>query len=127
VVWYPTVDDVICTNNEVLDLTGDKHPHKLLGSREGVQAVIDKVRQAENQGLTTQAAMFMKEFAYLQLFAGGNHRTGYMVAKIFLLRNNKRLRVDGLNLAYTFIKNVDTRGISEIQRWIEHGEETLSR
>jgi prophage maintenance system killer protein len=126
-VWYPTVDDVVCTNIEVLDLTGDKHPHKLLGSREGIQAVIDKVREAEGQGLTTQASMFMRELAWLQFFASGNHRTAYIVAKTFLWRNSKCLRVDGFNQAYPFIKNVEAKSISEIGRWIEHGEESMPR
>ena len=126
-VWYPTVDDVICTNIQVLDLTGDKHPHKLLGSRKGIQTVIDRVKQAEEKGLTYQASLFMRELANLHFFAGGNHRTAYIIAKTFLWRNNRRLRIDGFDQAYPFIKNIETRSIEEVERWIEHGKETVSR
>lgn len=126
-VWYPTVKDILCANMQVLALTNDRHPHKLLGSREGIQAVIEQIRKAENQGLTIQASMFMKELSGLHFFDGGNHRTAYIVAKTFLWRNDRHLRVDGFDQAYPFIKNVESKTISEIQRWIEHGEETMSR
>jgi len=120
-VWYPSVDDTICTNIEVLDLTGDKHPHKLLGSREGIQAIIDKVKQQEDSSLTYQAARLLKELAGRHFFAGANHRTAYVVAKMFLIRNNRQLRVNSFEDAYPFIKNIETRDVEEIQRWIEHG------
>lgn len=51
-VWYPEVEDVVCVNIEVLDLTNDRHPHKLLGSRRGIQIIIDKVKNREESGLT---------------------------------------------------------------------------
>ncbi len=123
-VWYPTADDVICANIEVLDLTGDKHPHKILGSREGIQAVIDRVNR-EGGGLTHQAALLMRELVSIHAFDGANHRTAYIVAKTFLLRNGGRFRIDGLDVAYPFIKNIENKTIEEIQRWIEHGQKNL--
>ncbi len=63
----------------------------------------------------------MKEFADAQVFAGANHRTGYGLAKMFLRRNGKRLRVNDLKNAYPVIKNIGTKSIQEIQEWIEHG------
>jgi prophage maintenance system killer protein len=53
--------------------------------------------------------------------AGANHRTAYGLAKMFLRRNGKRLRVDDFKNAYPFIKNVGAKSIREIQEWIEHG------
>jgi len=49
-IWYPSIDDVIDVNIDCLDLTRDRHPHELRGSREGIQAIIDKVRRNENKG-----------------------------------------------------------------------------
>ena len=126
-VWYPTVDDVVCANIEVLDLTGGKHPHKLPGSREGIQAVIDEAKREEDGGLTYQAALLMRELVRIHAFAGANHRTAYIVVKTFLLRNSRQFRVDGLNAAYPFIKNVENRPIEKIQRWIENEQGNLSK
>jgi len=122
-VWYPSVDDIICLNVLVLDMTGDKHPYKLLGSHEGIQAIIEEAKQQEGRGLTYQAAVLLKRLSGHHPFSGGNHRTAYVVAKSFLLRNGKRLRVRDWDRAYPFIKNVENRTIEEIQRWIEHGQE----
>jgi len=55
-VWYPSVDDVIDMNIDALDLSGDKHPHKMLGSASGIQALLDNVKTKENDGLSYQAA-----------------------------------------------------------------------
>jgi hypothetical protein len=62
-VWYPSIDDVIDMNINALDLSGDKHPHKILGSHERIQAIIDKVKSEESKGLAYQAALLMKELA----------------------------------------------------------------
>jgi prophage maintenance system killer protein len=120
-VWYPSVDDVIDMNINALELSRDKHPHKMLGSVERIQAILERIREVEGNGLTHQAALIMKEFANAQIFAGANHRTAYGLAKMFLRRNGKRLRVDDFKNAYPFIKNVGAKNIQEIQEWIEHG------
>jgi len=120
-VWYPSVDDVVCANNIAIDLGNDRHPPKLLGSRKGIQAIIDRVKEAENRGLMYQAALLMKEIARLHAFAGANHRTAYLVVKTFLFMNGKKLRVNRLGEAYPFIKNIDSRSIEEIREWVEHG------
>jgi prophage maintenance system killer protein len=95
-VWYPSVDDVIDMNVNALDLSRDKYPYKMLGSVERIQTILERVREVEGDGLAHQAALIMKEFADAQIFAGANHRTGYGLAKMFLRRNGKRLRVDDL-------------------------------
>jgi len=121
-VWYPSVDDIVCLNILVLEMTGNRHPHRLLGSREGLQAVIEEVRREEARGLTYQAALLMKELAGLHAFAGGNHRTAYATAKSFLLRNGRHIRVKDFLDAYLFVKNIEYRSLDEIQQWIEQGE-----
>ncbi len=108
-------------------MSRDKHPHKLLGSREGIRAIIDSVKHQEQGGLIFQAALLLKNFAEKHIFDGANHRTAYAVTKSFLTRNGKRFRVSTLNEAYPFIKNLEVHDIEEIQRWIEHGEEGLPR
>ena len=117
------MDDIICLNILVLDMTGDKHPHKLLGPRQGIQAIIEEAKQQEGGDLTYQAAVLLKRLAAYHPFSGGNHRTAYVVAKTFLLRNGKQLRAGDWERAYPFIKNIENRTIEEIQRWIELGQE----
>ena len=116
------MDDIVCLNILVLEMTGNRHPHRLLGSREGLQAVIEEVRREEARGLTYQAALLMKELAGLHAFAGGNHRTAYATAKSFLLRNGRHIRVKDFLDAYLFVKNIEYRSLDEIQQWIEQGE-----
>jgi len=120
--WYPSVEDVIDANITVLDIGADKHPHKLLVIPQAIQSVIDRMIEIENKGLTCQAAYLMKELANLHAFDGGNHRTAYLVAKMFLRRNDKRLTVDRLDSAYLFISHIETKTIEQVQDWIEHGE-----
>jgi death-on-curing family protein len=120
--WYPSVEDVIDANITVLDISADKHPHKLLVIPQAIQSVIDRMIEIENKGLTCQAAYLMKELANLHAFDGGNHRTAYLVAKMFLRRNDKRLTVDRLDSAYLFISHIQTKTIEQVQDWIEHGE-----
>lgn len=119
-VWYPSVDDVIDMNILALDLSGDKHPHKLLGTRAGIQSILDGVKAEETMGLTFQAAQLMQTIPKAHLFDGANHRTGYGIAKMFLRRNGRRLRVNDLKNAYPFIEDISNKTIEEIQEWIEH-------
>ena len=120
--WYPSVEDVIDANITVLDISADKHPHKLLVIPQAIQSVIDRMIEIENKGLTCQAAYLMKELANLHAFDGGNHRTAYLVAKMFLRQNDKRFTVDRLDSAYLFISHIETKTIEQVQDWIEHGE-----
>jgi len=50
-VWYPSVEDVIDANITVLDVGGDKHPHRLLLRPEAIQVVIDRMIKVETKGL----------------------------------------------------------------------------
>jgi death-on-curing family protein len=120
-VWYPSVDDIIDANILSLDLSRDKHPPRLLGSRRGIQVILDEVRAAEAKGLSYQAALLMKRLVNRHLFDGGNHRTAYAMAKIFLRRNDISFRVARFEEAYEFISAVGEKDVEEIQRWIEHG------
>jgi prophage maintenance system killer protein len=120
-VWYPWVDDLIDINIMCLDLTGDRHPHKLRGSRKGLQSLLEAMAQEEARGLTYQAAFLMQRIAQIQFFDGANHRTGYVAAKVFLRRNDKRFRVEQWGAAYPFINNIETKTLEDIQKWIEHG------
>ena len=113
--WYRSIEDVIDTNILTLDLTRDHHPHRLLRSRDAIQSVIERVREVENRGLSYQAAQLMRDIAMLHAFAGANHRTAYIVAKMFLRRNGKRLSVDRLEDAYAFIKDLENKTIEQIR------------
>jgi len=120
--WYPSVEDIIDANITVLDISVNKHPHKLLVAPQAIQSVIDRVIEVEKKGLMCQAAYLMKGLVTLHAFAGGNHRTAYLVAKMFLRRNDKRLTVDRLDMAYLFISQIETKTVEQVQDWIEHGE-----
>ena len=120
-VWYPSVDDLIDINIMCLDLTRDKHPHKLRGSRIGLQSVLNAVAQEENKGLPYQAALLMQKLVQMQFFDGANHRTAYIAAKMFLRRNDRRFNVEPWEAAYPFINNIGAMTLEEIQKWIEHG------
>jgi len=120
--WYPSVEDIIDANITVLDISVNKHPHKLLVAPQAIQSVIDRVIEVEKKGLMCQAAYLMKGLVNLHAFAGGNHRTAYLVAKMFLRRNGKRLTVDRLDTAYLFISQIETKTVEQVQDWIEHGE-----
>ena len=120
--WYPSVEDIIDANITVLDISVNKHPHKLLVAPQAIQSVIDRVIEVEKKGLMCQAAYLMKGLVNLHAFAGGNHRTAYLVAKMFLRRNGKRLTVDRLDMAYLFISQIETKTVEQVQDWIEHGE-----
>jgi prophage maintenance system killer protein len=78
--------------------------------------------EVERKGLTYQAAWLMKELVNLHAFDGANHRTAYLVAKIFLRRNGRTLRVARLDDACLFISQLETKTVELIQEWIEHGE-----
>jgi len=124
-VWYPSVEDIICLNMLALDLSDDKHPHKLLVSPKGIQAILNKVIREEEKGLTYQAALLMKELVLYHPFASGNHRTAYGVAMSFLRRNGKRLKIERFREAYSFVKDLERRTVQEIQEWIERGGQLL--
>lgn len=120
-VWYPSVDDLIDINIMCLDLTRDKHPYKLRGSRKGLQSLLQAMVLEEARGLAYQAAFLMRKIAQIQFFDGANHRTGYVAAKMFLRRNGKRFSVEQWQAAFSFINNIETKTLEDIQKWIEHG------
>ena len=120
-VWYPSVDDVVYANYIALSLGDDKHPHRLRRSRESIEAVLDRVVQAEREGITRQAAMLMKGLAELHAFDGGNHRTAFVVAAVFLRQNGRRMRIERFGDAYAFISHLEHKSIVQIQEWIERG------
>lgn len=108
-------------NIDALDLSGDKHPHKMLGSTSGIQALLDNMKTKENEGVSYQAALLMKALVIAHIFGGANHRTAYGIAKMFLMRNGRKLRINDFNAACPFISHIGTETIEDIQEWIEHG------
>lgn len=120
-VWYPSVDDVVDVNVGIIDATRDKHPHKLLLLPLAIESVLGRVRQIESRGIMRQAAVLMKELVGLHPFAGGNHRTAYIVAKLFLRRNGQRPRVARLEDAYAFIGEIERKRVEEVEEWLKYG------
>ena len=60
----------------------------------------------------------MKELVYLHAFDGGNHRTAYSIASMFLIENGVRVRSVPSSVSYGFVKQIDRRSISDVQAWI---------
>jgi prophage maintenance system killer protein len=116
-IWYPTVEDVIKANKRAMHK--DKHPHKLLRSTDAIQALIDSIKGSVSMGLTHQAARFMKEVVTLHAFDGGNHRTAYSVANLFLIENGVTVRFVSPDISYAFAKSIGTRDLRQVQEWIE--------
>ncbi|MGA3297399.1 MAG: Fic family protein [Candidatus Bathyarchaeia archaeon] len=117
-VWYPTPEDIILLNRLALEESLDKHPVKLLGRRDGLQSMIEKIKRAERKGLTFQAARFMKDILLLHAFDGGNHRTAYITAYNFLKMNDKKVRVVKKTIAEPFVKSIPEKSYEQLQEWI---------
>lgn len=115
--WYPTADDIVKANKRVM--RKDKHPHKLLQSIQAIQSLIDGIEESASMGLTYQAARFMKEIVTLHAFDGGNHRTAYSIANLFLMENGISVRFVSEALSYAFAKSLGAKSPREVQEWIE--------
>ncbi len=116
-VWFPSADDVIKAN--VVAVRKDKHKHRLRRSSHSIQATIDSVKKSEPLGLTYQAARFMKELTALHAFDGGNHRTAYLTANVFLVKNGIEVKVVSGKISYAFAREIGRKRIEEVQEWIE--------
>ena len=81
----------------------------------------------EGKGLTHQAAVLLKEMVRLHAFGSGNHRTGFLVACLFLKRNGRRMRIERFGDAYVFIKDIENKSVEQIQEWIERGSPNESQ
>ena len=117
-VWYPTPDDIILLDKLTLGESRDKHPFKLLSTREGLQSMVDTIKEVEGMGLSFQAARFMKDVLLLHAFDGGNHRTAYMAAYNFLKVNDMKVRVVEWTIAERFVKSVPEKSYEQIRTWI---------
>jgi prophage maintenance system killer protein len=117
-VLYPTVDDIIKANKRAV--RKDKHSHKLLRSVAAIQSLIDSIKNSASMGLTYQAARFMKEIVTpLHAFDGGNHRTAYSIANLFLIENGMSVRFVPETVSYAFAKAIGSKDVREVQEWIE--------
>ena len=89
-IKYPTIDEIILTNQQILKLIRVKKAdsHKLLGTRYQIQEIINKSKHKKGN-VYTKATVLLKELTTKHLFASGNRRTAYSVATHFIKRNNK--------------------------------------
>jgi death-on-curing family protein len=116
-VWYPSVEDVIKANKKVVRKS--KHAHKMLRSANAIQSLIDSVKESAWMGMTYQAARFMKDIVALHAFDGGNHRTGYSIAILFLMQNGVVVHFVSETIAYPFTQAIGSKNLREVQDWIE--------
>ena len=115
-LWYPSPDEIVKANK--IAVRKDKHRDKLLRTVDGIQATIDSVKDSESMGLTYQAALFMKKLTTLHAFDGGNHRTAYSIAILFLIKNGVKVRVVPASVSYGFSKGIASKKVEELQEWI---------
>ena len=115
-VWYPTIEDVIKANKRAV--RKDRHLHKVIRSTKAIQSLIDSIKESELMGLTYQAARLMRELVLLHAFDGGNHRTAYSMANLFLIENGIRVRTVPSLISYPFTKGIASKNVVEIEAWI---------
>jgi prophage maintenance system killer protein len=116
-VWYPSPTDVIKANR--IAMRKNRHPHRMRRSVSAIQATIDRIGLSESKGLTYQAARFMRELTVLHAFDGGNHRTAFAIATLFLIENGTSVRTVPPTVSYAFARGLGSKEIEEIQKWIE--------
>jgi prophage maintenance system killer protein len=90
----------------------------MIRSTKAIQSLIDDVKKSESMGFTYQAARFMKEFVLLHAFDGGNHRTAYSMANLFLIENDVPVRTVHSSISIPFTKGITSKNVVEIQAWI---------
>lgn len=117
-MWYPDKDFVVWVHDVMLAKFGG-----FSGFERGLDCfdvILAKVRDAK--GLYQKAAVLLREIVVSRIFADGNHRTAYEVAKTFLEMNGGRMKVTGFREVITFIKGVMNYDIVEIEAWLEYGK-----
>lgn len=104
----------LCLNSSSASITRRTAPNDSLQGVEPNKDLtsLERVRQAESEGMMRQGAQLMRELVVLHPFAGANHRTAYIVMKLFLRRNGRKPRIMRLDDAYAFIGDLETKALS---------------
>lgn len=117
-MWYPDADFVVWVHGVMLEKFGG-----FTGFERGVgcfEVVLGRVKG--ERGLCRKAAVLARELVACRIFADGNHRTAFEVARTFLVMNGGRVAVVDVKEVIRFIKSVDRYSVDEIEAWLKHGE-----
>ena len=80
------------------------------------------LKKQKKQGIYRKASVLLKDIATSRIFQDGHHRTSYVVVKTFLKMNGADFKGNDPEKIITFIKNIRTYSIDEIERWLNNGE-----
>jgi len=124
-IKYSTIEEVIATNKRVLELHRAKKAdkHELLGTKHQIQEIIDRVKSKKGD-IYIKSAVLLKELTISHLFASGNRRTAFIVAKEFLLSNQKAFNIEDNPTQARAMQGIRENYYTneEVKEWIKHGK-----
>jgi death-on-curing family protein len=120
---YPSVGEIISTNEKVLEeirIRKSDH-HDVLGE-EKIERVLAATRKKKGD-VYDKAVVLLKGLAQSHPFASGNRRTAFVSVENFLLYNGKKPKVNKDTRA-TVMQGIREGYYSdkEIRRWLEGGD-----
>jgi len=115
--WYPPEDFVV-------------HAHEIMIKRYGgytgfevglsvYRHLLDEIKKVE--GVHLKAAMLLQGIAIGRIFQDGNHRTAYIVTKIFLEMNDAEIKEKDDLKVIKFIKDIRHYAINQVESWLRDG------
>lgn len=123
-VFYPSVDKIVEFNLLILNVIKVKKSDspKVL-SREKISSIVEASRKTKGD-LYDKAVVLLRGIIQKHPFASGNRRTAFIVAKYFLVMNNRRLGVKDnpknakvmLGIREGYYSN------AEIKEWLKNGK-----
>jgi len=116
-IWYPDEENVIKAHDVVMKEFGG-----YIGFERGIGVFKDIIAEVKSaRGIYRKAAILLRRMIERRIFKDGNHRTAYVITKMFLEMNNRKMRIQNLEKIIKFIKDVWYYEIDEIERWLKDG------
>ena len=123
-VLYPTVEKVIEYNVLALKLIKVKRADqpKIL-SHQKIVGIIEETKDSEGD-IYDKAVVLLKGLIQKHPFASGNRRTAFIVAKEFLLSNQKAFNIEDNPTQARAMQGIRENYYTndEIKEWIKHGK-----
>ncbi len=123
-VLYPTVEKVIEYNVLALKLIKVKRADqpKIL-SHQKIVGIIEETKDSEGD-IYDKAVVLLKGLIQKHPFASGNRRTAFIVAKEFLLSNQKAFNIEDNPTQARAMQGIRENYYTneEVKEWIKHGK-----
>jgi len=117
-VWYPREELIIYIHDEQIHAYGGRlgfHRDSSLLTR-----IIKATREYDGD-IYQKAAFLLRELITAHVFEDGQHRTGFMVAAVFLRENGESLHCADYRQARSFLKSIRMYNVDQIAEWLRHG------